>query len=61
MAPRRQDARHPWFSSEVRNERMMVKSIFLSLNRRRFIRVSAALGPLADLQRSRNCPYCPPK
>jgi len=61
VAPPRQFAGHSWSLYEVQNERMIVESTFQPLNRRRFIRVSAALGLLAGLQRSRNCPYGPPK
>jgi hypothetical protein len=54
MAPPRQFARHPWYFCKVQNERMIVKLTFQSLNRRRFTRVSAALGLLVGLQCGRN-------
>ena len=53
MAPPRQFARYPGSFCEVQNERVMVKSPFQPLNRRRFNRVSTTLGLVAGLQHSR--------
>lgn len=46
MAPPRQDTRYPGFFYEVRNERMIVKSIVPTLNLKRFVLICAAFSLL---------------
>ncbi len=54
MAPPRQDTRYPGFFYEVRNERMIVKSIVPTLTLRRFVLICAGfslLGKPATLKK----------